>query len=123
MNEEVIATAKEQFFTMGATYDITDASGNLIGVFHHELRKSMFSLGSVFSIRDPFGVPYLLTKEISFAGSDIIIYNQQNQVVCQLVRLSVFIKKVWDVIIMGNIDRRIAAMLPSFIESIRQNQQ
>lgn len=123
MNDNLIASAKEKFFKLGTHYDIFDAQGNSIGSFDHELMKSFFSFKSKYCVRDQNGIPRLYTEELDFIGTDVSCYEPQKNLICTMKKPMFSLRDKWEVNIYGPADRRVIAMIPSFLTSIQNNRE
>ena len=123
MNDNLIATAKEKIFKLGTHYEIFDAQGHQIGTFDHELLRSLFSLKSKYVIKDESGVPRLFTEEMDFLRTDVKIFDGHKNLVCEMGKPFFAFRDKWQVKICGPVDRRIIAMIPSFLSAIQNRKE
>lgn len=114
---KIVATAKEEVFSWGTKIDILDSNNNQIGSVEEEIIESMFSLHSIYSIKDANGNVIAKSKKIEFFVADVDIFDNSGKFVANFSQEGFTIGDVWDVNIQGEIDRRLIIFIPSFISS------
>ncbi len=72
-NNKLVASAKEKSFSYYTKINITDEFGNKIGSVEEEIIESMFSLGSIYSIKDASGKTVAKSNKVDFFCTDITI--------------------------------------------------
>ena len=82
--------------------------------------KSLFSFKSKYSIKDQNGVPRLYTEELDFLGTDVKIFDGHKNLVVEMKKPMFSFRQKWEVRIYGPVDRRIIAMVPTFLSAIQK---
>ena len=114
---KVKATAKEEVFSWGTKINISDSSGNHIGSVEEEIIESMFSLHSIYSIKDAGGNVIAKSKKIEFFVANVDIFDNSGGFVANFSQEGFTFGDVWDVTIQSDIDKRLIIFIPSFISS------
>lgn len=115
MDGKVIATAKEKPWKLGTQYEIFGEDGGHFATFEHECMESFKSFKSKYSIKDTDGVPRLYTEQMDFWSTEFNILDGHKNLICALKRPAMSWRYQWKVNIIGDIDRRIAAFMPTFL--------
>lgn len=114
-DRNVIAKGKSRAFSFTTVVDVTDADGKLIGTLEEEIFENLFSLGSLYTIKDSNGKVVGKSKKLDFFTTDVSIKGSSGNINMEKEFLS--FGDQWEVNFNGNFDRRLVAFIPSFISS------
>lgn len=109
-----VATASEKVFSWGTTIEVFDDKGKCIGYFEEEILESLFSLKSIFSIKDTSGKLIGKSEKMELLSTNIEILSPNGDLVCKLNRPSInLLSDSWNIEV-GNIDKRLIIFIPAY---------
>ena len=115
-NGKLIATAKEEVFSLGVVINITDEKGIKIGSVEQEVLESMFSVYSIYSIKDASGKVIAKSDKLDFFTTSVEIEDNYGGLI-SMDKEYFSIGDSWSISINSNIDKRLVIFIPSFITS------
>lgn len=115
-NGKLIATAKEEVFSLGVVINITDEKGIKIGSVEQEVLESMFSVYSIYSIKDASGKVIAKSDKLDFFTTSVEIEDNDGGLI-SMDKEYFSIGDSWSISINSNIDKRLVIFIPSFITS------
>jgi uncharacterized protein YxjI len=112
----LVAKAKESMFSWGVEVIIYDGTGNKIGSVEEEIIDGLFSMSTIYSIKNADGNVVGKSKKLDFVGTDIDIYdNDQNLVVTMDRPMFNVLADTWHVTVHNkNIDTRLVMFIPCY---------
>jgi uncharacterized protein YxjI len=112
----LVAKAKESMFSWGVEVIIYDGSDNKIGSVEEEIIDGLFSMNTIYSIKNADGNVVGKSKKLDFVGTDIDIYdNDQNLVVTMDRPMFNVLADTWHVTVHNkNIDTRLVMFIPCY---------
>jgi len=115
-NDKVIASAEKSLLSWGVEIIIYDSKKEKIGSIEEEIIKSMFSIKTIYTIKDAKGTVLGTSKKLDFIGTDIDIYDQSGNIICTMTRPMInLLSDTWTVNIINNkIDKRILIFIPCY---------
>jgi uncharacterized protein YxjI len=109
VQNQIIATARAQVFTLGTKIDVFDCNNQIIGSLQENVLESLFKIQTVYSILDGQGKLVGQSRKLDFFGTDISFADEAGRTVATLSRpyLNFFTDKWHIVKHNGAIDSRI----------------
>jgi uncharacterized protein YxjI len=121
---KILATAKQEVFSFGTKINITDESGQRIGSVEQEIIESMFSLHSIYSIKDKNGELIAKSKKLDFFTSNVDIFDVSGKFVANFDQRAFTISDKWNCKIEStSIDKRLIIFIPSFVSAAQSDKR
>ncbi len=117
----VIAKGQTEAFSLTTTIDIEDESGKLIGTLEEEIFENLFSLGSLYTIKDANGKVIAKSRKLDFFTTDVSINGSAGNITMSKEFLS--FGDQWEIKYNGSIDKRLVAFIPAFISSAQKERR
>lgn len=116
MNDTLVARAEERVISWGVNIDVYDNNKTKIGSIEEEILESMFSIKTIYSIKDADGSVVGKSKKLDFFGTDIDIYNPNGDLVVTMERPMInLLSDSWTINIKSDeIDKRILVFIPCY---------
>lgn len=110
-----IASAQEKLFSWGTNIEVFDDKDQKIGSFEEEILESLFSIKSIYSIKDASGKLIGKSEKLELLSTDVEILSPSGDLVCKIHRpaLNLF-SDSWNIEINGNIDKRLIIFIPAY---------
>ena len=113
--DKKVAWAQEKVFSWGTNIEVFDDKGTKIGSFEEEILESLFSIKSVYSIKDASGNLIGKSEKLEFFSTDVEILTPSGDLVCKIHRPAFnLISDSWNIEISGNIDKRLVVFIPCY---------
>jgi uncharacterized protein YxjI len=110
-----VASAKEKVFSWGTNIDVFDDKGQKIGSFEEEILESLFSIKSIYSIKDASGKLIGKSEKLEFLSTDVELLSPNGDLVCKIHRPAInLFSDSWNIEISGNIDKRLVIFIPAY---------
>lgn len=110
-----IAKGEERAFSWGTTIDIFDESDRKIGTLEEQLFESVFSIETIYDIKDANGRLIAKSKKIDLFSTNVEIFSTKGNLVCTMTRPSINVfSDSWYVEILGDIDKRLIIFIPAY---------
>jgi uncharacterized protein YxjI len=121
---KILATAKQEVFSFGTKINITDESGQKIGSVEQEIIESMFSLHSIYSIKDKNGKLIAKSKKLDFFTSNVDIFDTSGKFVANFDQKAFTLSDKWNCKIENTaIDKRLIIFIPSFVSAAQDDKR
>jgi uncharacterized protein YxjI len=121
---KILSTAKQEVFSFGTKINITDESGQKIGSVEQEIIESMFSLHSIYSIKDENDEVIATSKKLDFFTSYVDIFDASGKFVANFDQRAFTIADKWNCKIEStSIDKRLIIFIPSFVSSAQSDKR
>jgi uncharacterized protein YxjI len=121
---KILSTAKQEVFSFGTKINITDESGQKIGSVEQEIIESMFSLHSIYSIKDENDEVIATSKKLDFFTSYVDIFDTSGKFVANFDQRAFTIADKWNCKIESTqIDKRLIIFIPSFVSSAQSDKK
>lgn len=121
---KILATAKQEVFSFGTKISITDENGEKIGSVEQELFESMFSLHSIYSVKDKNDEVVAKSKKLDFFTSNVDIFDMSGNFVANFDQRSFTISDKWNCKIDNTtIDKRLIIFIPSFVSAAQDDKR
>ena len=116
MNDTLVARAEQKVLSWGVDIEIFDNKKVKIGEIEEEILESMFSIKTIYSIKDANGNIIGKSKKLDFFGTDIDIYDTDGSVIATMRRPMInLLSDSWDINIKSDkIDKRILVFIPCY---------
>lgn len=113
-----LATARKKILTFGTgtSIEVSDEKGNSIGSIEKEVISSLFSVGSVYTIRDKGGTIMAQSDKVVSTSTTFILNNPSGSPVVEIKRDHMnILSDGWTLTLSpNNIDARTTAFVPAF---------
>lgn len=115
-NDTLIARAEEAMLSWGVKINVYDGSDNLLGSIEEEILEGMFSIKTIYSIKNSNGDVIGKSKKLDFIGTDIDIYDTDNNLIVKMDRPMInLMSDTWNVQILSEkIDKRLLVFIPCY---------
>ncbi len=121
---KILATAKQEVFSFGTKINISDESGQKIGSVEQEIIESMFSLHSIYSIKDKNDKLIAKSKKLDFFTSNVNIFDVSGNFVANFDQRAFTISDKWNCKIDNTtIDKRLIIYIPSFVSATQADKR
>lgn len=120
-NGGLIAKGSSRAFSFTTVVEVEDSNGVLIGTLEEEIFENIFSLGSLYTIKDKNGKVLGKSKKLDFFTTDVTIKGSGGTITMEKEFLT--FGDQWEVKYNGNIDKRLIAFIPSFISSSQKEKK
>lgn len=85
-NDQLVAKAKQQVFSLGVRVDVYDCQGQLIGTLEEDVLESLFKVNTVYSILNEHGLLVGRSRKLDWLGTDIIFFDASERPIATLTR-------------------------------------
>lgn len=117
----LIAKGRSKAFSFTTVVEVTDNKGKLIGTLEEEIFENLFSLGSLYTIKDANGKVLGKSRKLDFFTTDVTISGKGGTITMNKEFLTW--GDQWEITFNGSIDRRLVAFVPSFISSSQKEKK
>lgn len=116
-DDKLEAKGETELLAWGTNIIVSDVSGKRIGSIEKEKLASMFSINSIYSIKNAAGDVIAKSRKLDFLETSIDIYNMDGQVVATIKRpMFNVLSDRWTIQVssLNPVDKRLLLMIPCF---------
>lgn len=116
MNGQLVSRAEQRVLSWGIDIEVFDDKKVKIGEIEEEILEGMFSIKTIYSIKDSSGKVIGKSKKLDFFGTDIDIYNMNGDLIATMRRPMInLLSDSWKINIMDDkIDKRLLVFIPCY---------
>lgn len=112
---DIKSTAKQKALSWGTEIEVFDENGDKIGSIEEEILESLFSIKSIYSIKDASGNLIGKSEKLELFSTNIEIESPSGDLICKIHRPAInLFSDSWNIEITGNIDRRLIVFIPCY---------
>lgn len=119
-NDTLVSRAEQRVISWGVKIDVYDESKNKIGSIEEEILEGLFSIKTIYSIKDSSDNIVGKSKKLDFFGTDVDIYNDKGDLIVTMTRPMInILSDTWTINIKSDeIDKRILVFIPCYKTSV-----
>ena len=120
MNDTLVSRAEERLISWGVNIDVYDNKKNKIGSIEEEILEGMFSIKTIYSIKNANGDVIGKSKKLDFFGTDIDVYDNSDKLIATMTRPMInLMSDTWTIDVKADvIDKRILIFIPCYKTSV-----